>query len=1556
MANFNKLSAATLTEQNRINYSPQSKLPVVTLTDITYSPYNDLIRGLTKTGIFFQNIVKATGVGTPNKDAFSAWVCGDRFNAQIKVKFYPYHHIYETQSSNPDEPATYSRRVLKFGPIFFVHPHIRVGDKTFPLTPVMCYLLKISYMFEVLMVMNIYEYKTDKHGTFEENIDDPFAGKLLENSEPISIGRVPAMVRSKVCNLAGCDERTLIQHGEDLREHGGYFIIDGIPKIIQMAENTKLNSYVFRTDIKSEKKMCSITADNKKGSIVTTLQVNCLKRGNVNQNIKKMCSHPTVYLVLNNLKTQKTNKQISETMNIIRALRLYLKLKMNQESFQNQNQITEKNNLTDEQKRSLTEIINSPINFLKFVLDFIKDGVDEYSEDGDNITRKEKCRRAFNFTIFEALIKPPFNDKIMDEFPSVFDKIPDGADNPKGIRYWSKDADWVILKRKIDANKKNSAFYREQVAEEVSVKCDSNLNHDDNEDEVIIGEKKDLCMLNATMLHCLDSSLLSHEDFSDPMKKVKSVAMMVAQMLEFMVGARKETKRDDWDEKRQKTAAKLCEQLMRGFTKNFINGMTNHFDDAPTDKKRKSKDSQRLTHKDFNIECLKTLITQPQQITNGFIASFKGPTWGIHTVNVKESPVQAHEEHTYTHALADLDKINSTVNRKVKSHLVRGLQMNQWGFGDPAANPDNINTGIVKEKAITAILSTYSSESIINRLITEENRIRKNRKQLLLTNDNITYDINSPLVINGIYKCFCNAKETQKFLRDKKRNLEIPYQTSIFLDEHEYLLVHTDEGRLLRPVFVVEKLEDRLVPKAYKLVTMNGLEQTYLDFLNSLSPPTRVREEALKNGVIEYIDAKEQNRARIALNKKEIDEYSKDIERLKKFIEEKQNEKNTYLDLLRNKIYNIEIYDKNLKDVKFGKTLVENERNVENSAVWNIFFDSAGYIKNIETDIRNIVTMSIETVDRQKKRGKKLSDVSNENYLKLLVIDSELKKLKQLNNAISSMEYELEVQSKSEYDFMEIHPCALHGPILNITPYLGFQQGPRQSFQYKMAQQGMDMAFTNYQNHFQDNAKILQNPTRPLVITHSDSALYTDAFPNTVTVQMAQYPISGSTIEDSFGIALDSRHKFDIVHQFVIEKTFKPNIETLKKPIPRENEDISRYQFLTKDGLPMLGAPMQTGDVIIGISMKDKNRTTGQEETRNTSMVLESGQYGTVSAVYVSNSSPLHVRVILHRYRTIQIPDKLSSRFSQKGTCGYFFRNSMLPFNSQNGMISEMYVNPHSVPNRMTGGYIIEPLASTEVALTGIRMNAAPYTPSYLDQTIENLSNLLVNDESLDPTGYSKLTLPFTGLETKYGVFSGPIAIQPLNHLGPEKLQIRGLSNIKKVYDKQAPKGKFGGRKVGEMERNALAGWGVSNILNQLMIEYADGCQMPFCETCGNICHIDVDARSTFSNITQKDAISSVVCVNCDTKDQSTQIQGEKLSKPVKTPHKNPYVYNLLSHMNFAMLFDMKISFNPLDTQKQQLEDHLVESGEENEEDDVNGEDLLMFEKEMETEDVYDDE
>ncbi|XP_074659731.1 DNA-directed RNA polymerase I subunit RPA2-like [Tubulanus polymorphus] len=65
--------------------------------------------------------------------------------------------------------------------------------------------------------------------TLQWKIDGVVSGRIETH-----VGEVPIMVKSDVCNLNGLNPTQLIRHGEEAEEMGGYFIVNGLEKIIRM--------------------------------------------------------------------------------------------------------------------------------------------------------------------------------------------------------------------------------------------------------------------------------------------------------------------------------------------------------------------------------------------------------------------------------------------------------------------------------------------------------------------------------------------------------------------------------------------------------------------------------------------------------------------------------------------------------------------------------------------------------------------------------------------------------------------------------------------------------------------------------------------------------------------------------------------------------------------------------------------------------------------------------------------------------------------------------------------------------------------------------------------------------------------------------------------------------------------------------------------------------------------------------------------------------------------------------------------------------------------------
>lgn len=114
----------------------------------------------------------------------------------------------------------------------------------------------------------------------------------------------------------------------------------------------------------------------------------------------------------------------------------------------------------------------------------------------------------------------------------------------------------------------------------------------------------------------------------------------------------------------------------------------------------------------------------------------------------------------------------------------------------------------------------------------------------------------APVYVNGSLAGFHpdgNALATQ--LRERRRMNELGYETNVYYNEKtNEVFINTDAGRVRKPYVVVENGKSRLTP----------------EMLAKIKAGTLSWEHLVKMGVIEYLDAEEEENSYIALSEEEI--------------------------------------------------------------------------------------------------------------------------------------------------------------------------------------------------------------------------------------------------------------------------------------------------------------------------------------------------------------------------------------------------------------------------------------------------------------------------------------------------------------------------------------------------------------------------------------------------------------------------------------------------------------------------------------------------------------
>ncbi|MDC0193465.1 DNA-directed RNA polymerase subunit B [Candidatus Nitrosopelagicus sp.] len=161
-----------------------------------------------------QNILKTEGIARQHLNSFDEFV-----DAGLQSIIHEVEHV-------DIENAEYPYKI-QLGKIKLQQPRMMELDGSIThITPAEARLRNISYAAPIMMEASV--------------IED---GKILE-SRYVHIGDMPVMVKSHGCILHSFTDQKLIDHGEDAKDPGGYFIINGSERVIVGLEDLSYNKII----------------------------------------------------------------------------------------------------------------------------------------------------------------------------------------------------------------------------------------------------------------------------------------------------------------------------------------------------------------------------------------------------------------------------------------------------------------------------------------------------------------------------------------------------------------------------------------------------------------------------------------------------------------------------------------------------------------------------------------------------------------------------------------------------------------------------------------------------------------------------------------------------------------------------------------------------------------------------------------------------------------------------------------------------------------------------------------------------------------------------------------------------------------------------------------------------------------------------------------------------------------------------------------------------------------------------------------------------------------
>ena len=201
----------------------------------------------------------------------------------------------------------------------------------------------------------------------------------------------------------------------------------------------------------------------------------------------------------------------------------------------------------------------------------------------------------------------------------------------------------------------------------------------------------------------------------------------------------------------------------------------------------------------------------------------------------------------YLATISQLQRVSSMLPGDQENFMARTLHPTHYGRFCPIETPEGTEIGLRKNLSVLSRVST--------RIDLDNDKFFKELHELGMEHeaDNAEgYDVS----LNGRF--IGTVKDGQKFvkaLRDKRRDSELPEQMNFRVDEgFGVVSISTEPGRVLRPMIIVDEGNPRL--KNEHLVQIEQGELNWKDLV--------------KQGIIEYLDAAEEENCLVSLYEEEL--------------------------------------------------------------------------------------------------------------------------------------------------------------------------------------------------------------------------------------------------------------------------------------------------------------------------------------------------------------------------------------------------------------------------------------------------------------------------------------------------------------------------------------------------------------------------------------------------------------------------------------------------------------------------------------------------------------
>ena len=452
---------------------------------------------------------------------------------------------------------------------------------------------------------------------------------VLAKQESQILTKLPVMVGSELCHLYGKTPKEILQQYQCTNDPFGWFITNGVERVIVIQEKLAANKVqVFPDNKKSGKLIAKITCMTLRGSTIVRLEQGL--KGDVRINLHFLGQEKTinVFSVFRILGMD----SVVEILNLIKTLTIYPR-----------------------------EVINA-----------LQATIFEFNQFRDLNADLENIKSTVNRTNFDPKFENIVNLVKSELFPQI--SVKDEASKTQRLRHLNtlnmvkkkKTAEELRAMRRPPRFQEKGEKEEEEEEEPKKKKKEKKKREEEKEEEEERKKEKEEEKLDDDEKKRRDEIKKRQELKNSCYDKLRMLAFMLIRFVETLIGKRDMDNRDSWSNKRLASAAKNLERL---FSKSWH---------ITLDRIQSEITEDKIT---TFTQVAAQLDSYSNKITNEFVNSFSGNSWGIKGSYVKENITQTLDRKSPIIAVySNILKITIPTSKKAKLGEIRELQGTQVNF------------------------------------------------------------------------------------------------------------------------------------------------------------------------------------------------------------------------------------------------------------------------------------------------------------------------------------------------------------------------------------------------------------------------------------------------------------------------------------------------------------------------------------------------------------------------------------------------------------------------------------------------------------------------------------------------------------------------------------------------------------------------------------------------------------------------------------------------------------------------------------------------------------